>query len=267
VNLGFQIVGLFKKNRARLHIRSSSKMKRIFINWKWLNIENLAEDETPIDFEQAKFYKIIPAESHIGEIMILNLEREEIEFEDEYEHYDERNQLLSELIESFESGEQLLFLHRNAPHFYEDYDLKWFNSKFPNSKILLFGGGEDKLYDLYNQEFGLLDQVGNFATDAMTVNGEIKQHYFKQLWNYYFGENDSISFEEKYKPLEELMAELIPSGVSNSKAVEMAEKVLSQNSTWFTEPLKVQFKLLTEQSQKFDWLILRNEWKKYLISK
>ncbi len=241
-------------------------MKRIFINWKWMNLESLSEDETPDDLRKAKFHKIIPAENQVGEIVILNLEREEIEFEDEYEHYEERNQLLSELISCFGNQDSLVFLHRNFPHFYEEYDLKWFSSNLPNSKIMLFGGGEDKIYDLYNQEFGLLDQVGNFASDALNKNGEIEQAHFEKIWSYYFGENDSASFEEKYNPFEELMAALMPSGTPNSKAVEMAKTLLSQNIAWLSEPLKAQIQLLATSNSNFDWVILRDEWAKYFVS-
>lgn len=231
-----------------------------------MNVESLAEDETPTNFEKSEFYKIIPTENQLGEIVILNLEREEIEFEDEYEHYEERNRLLSQLISHFGSEEQLLFFHRNSPHFYEEYDLNWFSRNFPNSKTALFGGGEDKIYDLYNQDFGLLDQVGGFASEALNKNGEIRQQHFEKLWNHYFGENDSVSFGEKYKPLEELMAELMPLGVPNSKSMEIAKTIVSQNSIWLTEPLKIQLQFLSKNNSKFNWIILRNEWAKCFIS-
>jgi hypothetical protein len=230
-----------------------------------MNLESLSEDETPDDLRKAKFHKIIPTENQVGEIIILNLEREEIEFEDEYEYYEERNQLLSELISCFGKHESLLFLHRNSPHFYEEYDLKWFSRNSPNSKTILFGGGEDKIYDLYNQEFGLLNQVGNFASDALNQNGEIKQQHFEKIWNCYFGESHSISFEEKYRPFEELMTALMPSGTPNSKALEMAKTILSQNTDWLSEPLKAQIQLLVTGNSTFDWIILKDEWTKCFI--
>ena len=53
---------------------------------------------------------------------------------------------LLEAIQSYISSdtEILLLLHKNAPHFYGQYDLNWFANK-GLLKIAIFGGGEDPI--------------------------------------------------------------------------------------------------------------------------
>lgn len=204
-------------------------MRLIVINWKWLPISPIEEDDEPSGS--------LLGTSHLGEIAIansedrliqLNLHREEAEFEDEYEElYDERNELLKSILGEFDpTAEILLFLHKNAPHHYGLYDLEWFAQHLPQAQVELFGGGEDFLYDLHNNVSGLLDQVGNFSLQALEGERILKQDFFNGIWAHYKGGTAHLSGTEDstYTFFRELLEDLLPIFKLNEPDSQTKEK-------------------------------------------
>ncbi|MGB0522093.1 MAG: hypothetical protein ACPGJS_03995 [Flammeovirgaceae bacterium] len=184
-------------------------MKLILINWKWLPISPITEDDEPIDLNP--FVHQVQVANGGARLLQLNLQREEADFEDEYEeYYAPRNEMLKEIIdEQTQDAELLLFLHKNAPHYYSDYDVAWFKQHCPNIQVELFGGGEDFLYDLHNPSSGLLDQVGNFSPNALNESKQLKKAYFDGVWEHYCGLQSAISVDS-YAFFRAIMEELLP---------------------------------------------------------
>lgn len=196
---------------------------RIVINWKWLPIPAIEADDEPAQLIASPFVKEISVNASESKVVQVNLQREEADFEDEYEElYDERNELLlSILMHDQENQELLVFLHKNAPHYYGEYDVDWFQSRLPQAKIVLFGGGEDFLYDLHNASSGLLDQVGNFSLHALDAEGQVKTSYFEGIWNHYCGKRSAI---RGYTFIREIMEELLPIFQVETPSTALVEK-------------------------------------------
>ena len=170
-------------------------MRTILVNWKWLHISCLeAGEDLPLELPEACFEKLRVAGTPDAQLIIVNVQREEAEFDDEDELYDPVNEFLAETItEYLQQGELLLLLHKNTPHFYSSYDLEWFASRYPDLKAAVFGGGEDFIYDLHNPTTGLLDQVGSFSREALLPDRTLKKECFDALWSeYYRGEEDRV---------------------------------------------------------------------------
>ena len=230
-------------------------MKTIIINWKWLTISPLEAEEEIEDSFTEEFTQTILTEKEGEQLIILNFEREEAEFEDEFDHYDERNQALADWLHTHSEHELLLFLHKNHPHNYEQYDVDWFINKLPNAQVHLFGGGEDVIYDLHNPEFGLLDQVGNFSLKAL-ADGKLKSLVFNQLWDHY-SKPTQHSFSDIYHPFNELMTALLPEGKGNAAATNIAQQILTQQPSWLTAKIKSNLEKLSAADENFDWVELR----------
>lgn len=186
-------------------------MKLILINWKWLPISPVMEDDEP-DLIGSPYVNEIVVGEEGDRLVQINLQREEAEFEDEYEElYDERNELLHSLVGHYqEKYEVVVFLHKNAPHYYGDYDVKWFEEQVSSVKVETFGGGEDFLYDLHNPASGLLDQVGNFSPQALMESGGIKQAHFDGIWKHYCDQQASGSTEDAYTFYRSVMEQTLP---------------------------------------------------------
>lgn len=207
-------------------------MKRILINWKWLPVPAIDEDEEPTALVGSTFVKEVAVDKGEEQVILLNLQREEAEFEDEYEElYDERNALLATLLAHYQQDSELLvFLHKNAPHYYGDYDLQWFSRVLPQANFVLFGGGEDFLYDLHNASSGLLDQVGNFSLQALTAGNELKSTHFDGIWQHYVG--NVASAVDSYSFLRKVLEELLPVfdvQVPSDELIKQTKLFLEQN--------------------------------------
>jgi hypothetical protein len=158
--------------------------RAMVVNWKWLSVPPTAEGQ---DLEEAS--GIWEAGSPSDRVLCLNLPREEALFEEEEEAcYSGPNERLRALAQGLldRGVGVLLLLHRNAPHFYGAYDVAWFRAHCPGAAVALFGGGEDRVYGLGHRD-GLLDQIGNFAPDAVAdaAGRQLRAGAFEAVWEHY----------------------------------------------------------------------------------
>jgi len=236
----------------------------IIINWKWLSVNAIdASTSLPAQISSDWVGERQVSDMPTARLIQLNLQREEAEFDDEDELYDPANTFLKNWLEELSANsDTLLLLHKNAPHYYCAYDADYFQSHFPHLKIVLFGGGEDFVYDLHNPDSGILDQVGGFAKSAVTESKEIDKAHFMGIWEHYCA--SKTSFNPVFEVASQLLDELMPNGVVSENSKAIAQKLIEADPDWLTAELKTKL-LELQNTARVDLKEIRVHFEKVIL--